>query len=349
MARTPTNKIDKKALTPAKFSGPKDARHHEKAGLYPNYQAWKTRAGHVFIMDDSKFGEHITLQHRSGSMLQMFPDGAVQFVAHNGRYQFTFGEDRILVTGAQDVVVQGAASLRVEKDYNMTVMGDINTTVDGNYNITAKNFHMDIGGNIDIVSKNMTVKTQGSMEYSAHQTATFSGDAGVAIASTDGSVGMVASEDIGVRAYGKLMLTADGNIEVKSDADLNLESESDTNIKSGSALKLKGGSKTSIKGSPVAIDGSAIYLNSGNSDDADGATIDEIVLTEPEDQNDDRDRNPEIDRVHVEEDNGEDDERLNTTFEEEDDLDSDKDPTDAEPGTIPIHGTKKTAIDPNNV
>jgi hypothetical protein len=320
MPREPSSK-DPKAKTPAKITGPKDARHHEKAGRYPNYYAHKTRSGHVFMMDDSKMGEHITLQHRSGSMVQFLPDGCVQFVSHNGRYQFTFGEDRIMVTGAQDIVVQGAASLRVEKDYNLTVMGDMNTTVDGNYNITAKNFNADIGGNIDIVSQNMTVKTKGAMEYSAHQTATFAGDQGVAISSTDGSIGVVAKKDLGLKSYDKFLIDSDGRIDIKGDSAIRITAEVKLSLKS--------------VGSIVAIDGDFTYIQSGMSD---GAEIEKIVLTEPEDANTDRVRNAEISRVHVAEDNGIDAEILNTTFEKEDDLESDKDDTDYEPAQAPLKG-----------
>ena len=81
----PISSKDRKDKTPPKWNGPKDARQNKEAGTYPNYWAQRTRAGHVFIMDDSKLGEHITLQHRGGSMIQFMPDGAVQSISHNGR------------------------------------------------------------------------------------------------------------------------------------------------------------------------------------------------------------------------------------------------------------------------
>jgi hypothetical protein len=334
MAKMPSSK-DPKGKTPAKYNGPADARQHPGAGTYPNYYSHKTRSGHVILIDDSKGAEHITIQHRGGSMIQFMPDGAVQFVSHNGRYQFTFGEDRILVTGAQDIVVQGAASLRVEKDYNMTVMGDMNTTVDGNFNLTAKNFHADIGGNIDIVSKNMTVKTQGSMEFSAHQTATFAGHDGVAISSPEASVGIVAKDHVGVHAYDAVMIQSDGDMDIKSGGHVAIESSSETDIKSGGSIAQTAGGKMSIQGSPVAIDGSTLLLNSGGSEAAGGAVEGDITLTEPIDQNDDRDKNPIIERIFAEEDNGLDDEIVNTTLEATDDIFGDKDDTDYEPGQIP--------------
>lgn len=156
-----------KGVTPPKWDGPEDARKHEGAGTYPNYYAHKTRSGHVLLMDDSKGAENVTLQHRSGSMVQFHPDGKVAITAQNGQYTFTFGENRVQITGAHDVTVEGAASLRVKGDYNMTVGKNVNMTVQGDYNITAKNFNQAIRGNIDIAAKNMTSKTEGSYAVQA--------------------------------------------------------------------------------------------------------------------------------------------------------------------------------------
>ena len=80
-ATSESESTDKKN-TPPKWSGPKDARELPGAGKYPNYYAHKTRSGHVLLMDDSNGAEHVTLQHRSGSMVQFHPDGKVANTMH---------------------------------------------------------------------------------------------------------------------------------------------------------------------------------------------------------------------------------------------------------------------------
>lgn len=312
MAKRPTSP-NAKDKTPPKWSGPTDARTHDNAGEYPNYQVWKTRTGHVFMMDDSRGAEHITLQHRSGSMLQLMPDGAVQLVSHNGRYTFTFGEDRMIVTGAQDVTVQGGASLRVEKDMNMTVMGDYNTTVDGNFNLTAKNFSGIIRGNMDVTAKNITTKVEGATEISSHGTTTVSGDEGVAIASTVGSVGIVSALAMGLRAFTEIMMQADGAINIKGADAITAQSEGAFGIKSGADVAIQAGGTASIKGDPVALEGSQVLLNSGGAIDAPDAKDAEIVLTPIADPNEDRTLNAEITMVFGADDNNSDDDIENTT------------------------------------
>ena len=145
MAET-TNKSDPKDKTPPKWTGPEDARSKKGAGTYPNYYTMRTRSGHVFTMDDSEENESVTLQHRGGSMVQFMPDGAVHFVSQNGQYNFVFGENRVMITGAYDVTVKGGGSLRVDGDYNTTVMGNHNMTVNGDYNMQARNFNAQVRG-----------------------------------------------------------------------------------------------------------------------------------------------------------------------------------------------------------
>ena len=57
--------------TPRKFNVDQDARGMQSGGQYPNYWSHKTRSGHNFIMDDSEGNETVTLQHRSGTAIQI--------------------------------------------------------------------------------------------------------------------------------------------------------------------------------------------------------------------------------------------------------------------------------------
>jgi hypothetical protein len=139
-----------------------EARKSQSTGKYPDYFSWKTRSGHVLQLDDSKGGETVTLQHRSGTAIQMAPDGTLTMTAHNGKYEIIFGEDRMTVSGAQDITVKGDASMRVYGDYNVTCQKDYNLTVLGNFNVVAKNHNRHILGNIDTQARNENKKLMGS-------------------------------------------------------------------------------------------------------------------------------------------------------------------------------------------
>jgi hypothetical protein len=244
---------DPKKVTPEKWSSPEDARKNESAGKYPNYYSHKTRSGHVIMMDDSNGAEHVTIQHRGGSMLQFMPDGCVQFVSHNGQYNIIFGESRILVTGAQDVYVQGDASVRVEGNYNITVKGDTNLDVNGDFNVTAKNFNQVIRGNMDIEAKNKTEKIEGSSTSQAQGSMSLISEAGMTVGSSGDALALGGATMIGMVSPG----------------DILIKSGSDTSIKSDSGIKLEGAAKISVKSDTmIAMDASPIKLNKGASEPA---------------------------------------------------------------------------------
>ena len=156
--------MTEKKETPKKWKQPhkSDARKADSAGSYPDYFSWKTRSGHILQLDDTQGHETITLQHRGGTAIQMAHDGSLHITAHNGKYEVTFGENRMTISGAQDITVKGDASLRVYGDYNVTCHKDFNLSVLGNFNITAKNHNRHILGNIDTQARNENKKLLGS-------------------------------------------------------------------------------------------------------------------------------------------------------------------------------------------
>ena len=249
--------------TPAEFKTPPDAR--ETGGEYPNYFIKKTRSGHVMMMDDTLGSEHVTLQHRGGSMIQFTPDGRITFIAQSGQYSVIFGENRMLITGAQDVVVEGMASLMVKGDYNTTVQGNYNTVVHGDMNITAKNLNQTIRGNMDTTAKNMTTNIEGSTSITTHGITTIASDGGLGLASTGDSVAIGAGQNIGINSGRKTMIEAGSSLNLKADGE----------------VRSTAGSKSSIQGPMIAMDGDLIVMNEGSSVAADPSVVSFARPTSP--------------------------------------------------------------------
>ena len=210
---TTTNKL----TTPPTWDGPEDARKLPGAGKYPNFYVHKSRSGHTLIMDDSKGAEHVTLQHRGGSMVQLQPDGKLYISAQNGQYNIVFGENRMKITGAHDITVDGAASLKINKDYNLTVGGDVNMTATGNFNMTAQNFNVTSRGNVDIAAKNMTGKFEGSVMVQSKGAMTLSSKGGFLAGSSDDSTALVGKNQVAINAdQGEFMVRAGKKISMES-------------------------------------------------------------------------------------------------------------------------------------
>jgi len=232
-----------KKETPPKWTQPhkSDARKAQSAGSYPDYFSWKTRSGHVLQLDDTKGGETVTLQHRSGTSIQMAHDGSLHITAHNGKYEVTFGEDRMTISGAQDITVKGDASLRVYGDYNVTCHKDYNLTVLGNFNLAAKNHNRQILGNIDTQARNENKKLMGSSSKIARGAIAYVSKGATTIASQSDSLLFGSASGIGMAVKkGNITQnieegnfhseTKDGEVHVKSKGKMNYES-SDEAIK----------------------------------------------------------------------------------------------------------------------
>lgn len=236
MAET-TNKTDPKDKTPPKWTGPEDARSKDGAGVYGCHGTWRSTSGHVLTFDDSEGHESVTLQHRSGSMIQFMPDGAVQFVAQNGMYTFVFGENRVEITGAYDVTVKGGGSLRVDGDYNTTVLGNHNMTVNGDFNLNAQNFNGQVRGDMDFNIKNMNMKVEGTSTISSHEQTNILCDGGVQLASSGDSVAIGAKQDIGMKSGGgKIMVQSPGKISMKGN-EVALEGPGGINLNTSGAAE----------------------------------------------------------------------------------------------------------------
>lgn len=285
--------------TPSTWDSCTDARDDPASGIYPNYWTHKTRSGHCFTMDDSKGGEHITLQHRGGSMIQFKPDGCVQFVSHNGQYNMVFGENRVKITGAYDITVAGGGSLRVEKDYNLTVGGNMNTKIEGDYNMTAKNYNATIREDITIAGKNITAKagenvnidatggslsmagktdarltTGGSLSLAGSKSTALSSDIGMVFISGQtgvhttalaGFVNSTGTLGVNISTPAILGMTSGMLMSFLAGASIMQSAGGFISALAGAAYTVTAGAQASIKGAIVAIDGTPILTNSGAS------------------------------------------------------------------------------------
>lgn len=160
-----------------------------------------TPSGHTIDMVDEKGKESLTIGHRSGSTLQFQQDGSIVFLKQKGGYSVTFGDDKVFISGSQDITVQGGRSLKIEGDYDMTVNGNMKTTVKGNMETLVNgNQNNAIKGNQESsVGGNMTSKILGNMEHSA-----------------DGKGYVVSSGGLGLGSDGKIQMTSGGETSLSA-------------------------------------------------------------------------------------------------------------------------------------
>jgi len=128
----------------------------------------RSPSGNLFEVNDSENHEHVTVQHRSGSMIQMQSDGSVRIVSQNGKMGIEVnGEGYLTVTGLYNVIVNGDAGFRIDGNVDWHVGGDMKTTVDGTYSLAAKNMTAAIKEKIEMTSNDLSIHTASNSVFTA--------------------------------------------------------------------------------------------------------------------------------------------------------------------------------------
>lgn len=214
------------------YDAPKDAR--EKGGTYPNYWVRKTRSGHIMMLDDTKGNEHMTFQHRSGSMIQFLPDGATNFTTNKGRYDVTFGEHRTKATGSYDVTADNSVTMKAKNNFNMTSYGDTYMSTRGASIETAANKNCLYSEHCDMQSASMAMHTRNG--------STMSSDGAVTVTSTTAF------------AAG----SSKGGSIISSGMTTHIVSKTGTAVKSDGPVEL-----STLGGAQIKFEGNYVYINSG--------------------------------------------------------------------------------------
>lgn len=74
--------------------------------VYPNNKVTQTSSGHVIEIDDTSDNERIHIYHKSGTFVEMHPNGDVVTHTKNG-FKTVTGNEKIHVTGDMEITVDG--------------------------------------------------------------------------------------------------------------------------------------------------------------------------------------------------------------------------------------------------
>jgi len=146
-----TNTLAERKVTqdtdPTKIANgePFDEPDSPYAAVYPKNFVYETPRGHVIEIDDSfttdddgnetADNSRIHIYHRSGSFVEMHPNGDV-VTHHKNGFKTVHGNDKVYITGDLDITVNG--------NMNVTVKGDVTETFEGNQTTTiTKNLDVD--------------------------------------------------------------------------------------------------------------------------------------------------------------------------------------------------------------
>lgn len=128
------------------------------AAIYPNNKVWRTQSGHTVEIDDSQAAERIHVYHKSGSYVEMRPDGSVVFKSVKDNYEIVSQNDFDYVGQNEDVQIGQNSTTKIGADQITNVSGKINTTSGSTINIKAsgqiniKGSRVVISGSVDTLT-----------------------------------------------------------------------------------------------------------------------------------------------------------------------------------------------------
>ena len=132
---------------------PESAANTSYPPEYPYNTVTRTNSGHYFEMDDTPERERVRISHRTGTFVEMHPDGTQVNHILGESFHIVESNGHVLIKGTCTIVVEGNAAIDVQKDLHMHVGGDMRTVVDGDYDLIVGGSTNIIGnGDVDIAS-----------------------------------------------------------------------------------------------------------------------------------------------------------------------------------------------------
>jgi hypothetical protein len=116
------------------WTEPESAANQDAQPEYPYNNATVTESGHSFEMDDTPSRERVRLQHRSGTFIEMHPNGDEVHKVYGDGYEIIIKNKNVLIKGSCNITIEGNCNMQVLGDFNQSVKGDYNLEVAGRLN-----------------------------------------------------------------------------------------------------------------------------------------------------------------------------------------------------------------------
>jgi hypothetical protein len=112
------------------------------AAQYPHNHARQTASGHVEEWDDTPGAERVHIFHRSGSFVEMHPDGKVVYKSMSHGYQISMGDHNVKVKGDCNFSVDGNATIHSKGEVHIQGDKGINLQTKKDFNVFAENINL---------------------------------------------------------------------------------------------------------------------------------------------------------------------------------------------------------------
>jgi hypothetical protein len=150
--------------------------------VYPNNHVIETAGGHFVEIDDTSGAERIHVYHRSGTFVEMYPDGKTVFRSKGSSTEVIYGDNNIYVSGDCNISADGNVNLLSKKSTNIQTDGDVDWKVGGKFSLQvagssklqAKGIELDSSSGFAVKSQSasfdatsLSLKATGSIDINA--------------------------------------------------------------------------------------------------------------------------------------------------------------------------------------
>lgn len=113
--------------------------------VYPYNKVHTTKSGHVIEIDDSPAAERIHIYHRSGSYVELVPDGSIVTKSTKHNYSITQKDNFLHVEGDLKITVKGNVTLDVDGSMTSKIKDSFTLNSDSSITMKAPNITIERG------------------------------------------------------------------------------------------------------------------------------------------------------------------------------------------------------------
>lgn len=125
-------------LPEAGWLEPESAANEDNQPQYPFNKITQTDSGHSFEMDDTPNRERVKLMHRTGTFIEMHPNGDEVHKVYGDGYEITIQNKFIKVKGQCNITIEGDSITEIMGNKYEVVRGDYALVVNGNFSVDAR-------------------------------------------------------------------------------------------------------------------------------------------------------------------------------------------------------------------
>lgn len=142
--------------------------------VYPNNHVIETASGHVIELDDTQGAERIHFYHRSGTFIEMYPDGKTVFRSKGDSTEIVYGNKNVYISGECNISADSNVNILSKGATNIETGGDVNWKVGGKFSLQAAIVDINASGSFNLKSGTTTLdasvlslKSSGAIDINA--------------------------------------------------------------------------------------------------------------------------------------------------------------------------------------